>query len=379
MIKPSLFTHVKKFEFSGTRKSGKIALPTLKAAKYGYSNARVGAMKGLLLNKEFLIGLTHLGNVYSVIEMLERTYYKDNLVKFSIHYHGSDLVQIATSMHFAEIVNKLERITPESDKEAFGVILMKWDLINAKTILNAKRIGKKYEEIAPHIIPIGSFTEAEIKGLLSEEGEFFSKFAKTNLGRKFVSNTAIFGAELEKLFRYMGTTEVMKLEALLDMFYYSLYSSIGKFSAKEFETIAKLFRREIDFKNALIIVRLKQHGINNPNEIAKYFIKGGLKQFGSFAELIDAKDMRDGLMHVGKKFGFENAPANVVELEMMLNRKFASAKLAVFYRSILSIGAIFSFLFIKEEEINNLRKIAIGKEFGMPDEKISEMLIFPNS
>ncbi len=377
MIKPSSFVYVKKSGFIG-RSSKKVVWSVSKAMKYGYSNARVSAMKGLLLKKESLNELVRVDSINAMVEMLERTYYKDNFVKLSMHYHGSDLVQIATAMHFAEIANKLERIIPESDKEAFRVMLTKWDVINAKTILNAKRIGKKYEEVIPFIIPIGSFTEAEVKELLGETGEtFFLKFTKTNLGKRFISSRIASGIELEKLFLHIGSTEVMKLEALLDIFYYSLYSSIGKFSTKELESIAKMFRREIDFKNALIIIRLKQHGINDIKEIIKYFIKGGIKSFDSFAPLFNAKS-EDILILAGNHFGLKNTPKNTTELELMLNKKFASAKLNLFYRSILSIGTIISFLFIKEEEIDNLRKIVIGKEFGISDEKIKEMLVFPN-
>ncbi len=168
--RPSAFSFVKKTGFA--RRPGKgIRIPVMKAAKYGYSNARVSAMKSLLLKKEFLQELARVRSVDAVVEMLERTDYKDNLVKFSLNYHGSDLVQIASSLHFAGVVEKLGRITPEDDRKAFNVVLTKWDIVNAKTILNAKRIGKRYEDVAPFIIPIGSFTEGEVKGMLEGGGE----------------------------------------------------------------------------------------------------------------------------------------------------------------------------------------------------------------
>jgi len=41
----------------------------------------------------------------------------------------------------------------------------------------------------------------------------------------------------------------------------------------------------------------------------------------------------------------------------------------------MSIGAIAGFLFLKEEEMNNIRKIVRGKALGLPAERIAEMLI----
>lgn len=378
MAKPSAFAHVKK-SGSGRRAIGGSVLQLSRAAKYGYSNARVSAMKGLLLKKEFLNEMTRVGSMDAVVEMLERTYYKDDLAGLSMHYHGAELVQIASSMHFAEIANKLERITPEGDKDAFNVMLTKWDITNAKAILNARRIGKAYEDVAPYIIPIGSFTEDEVKSLLAKEGEnIYVKFTKTRLGRRLIASRVVPSAELEKLFARMGTEEIVRLDALLDAFYYSLYNTTRSLATKDLSQISGVFKREIDVKNASIIVRLKQHGITGAGEISKYFIKGGLKQLGSFSALIDARGAEETMKAAAKLFDLKVTPQNAVELETMLNKKSTAAKVGAFYRSVLSIGKILGFLFLKEEEINNLRKIAVGKEFGMQDAKIAEILVFPN-
>lgn len=373
--KPSAFAYVKKTGLAKRQPKGR-SLQISKGAKYGYSNARVHAMKGLLLKKEFLKELARVRSVDAVVEMLERTYYKDNLVKLSMHYRGSDLVQIATAFHFAEIVGKLERIAPEADRKALYAFLTKWDIINAKSILNARRIGKKYSEVAPFLIPIGSFTESEIKGLLEGGGDVFLKFAKTHLGRRIISSKLVWSTEIEKLFiGGMGSAEMAKFEALLDSFYYSLFSRPERFADSELAPMLKIFRKEIDMKNMSIIARLKRHGITAPAELQKYFIGGGLKQFSAFMPVIEVKKEEEMLKIAAKQFELKNVPSSQVEFETMLNNKLASAKTGAFYRSVLSLGTILGFLFLKEEEINNLRKIAVGKEFGIPDAKIVEMLV----
>ncbi|VVB98243.1 V-type ATP synthase subunit C [uncultured archaeon] len=375
---PSAFSYVKRTGFA-KREARSFALPVLKATKYGYSNARVRVMKSLLLKKDFLGELTRVRSVDAVVDMLEKTHYKDNLVKLSMHYHGSDLVQVATALHFAEVAEKLGRITPDGDRKIFNLILTKWDITNAKSILNARRVGKKYAEVAPFIIPIGSFTETDVKSLLEGSGEgVFLKFAKTPLGRRLLSGMAVSSTELEKLFMSFSSADIVKIEAVLDSFYYSLAGAITKTGAKDLGQMARISKKEIDLKNATIITRLKQHGIADRAAIEKYLIRGGSRQFSEYVQLIDAKSTEETLKAAARLFELKESPQTPAGLETMLNKKLAAMRLGAFYRSVLSVGTILGFLFLQEEEINNLRKIAVGKEFGMDDEKIREMLVFPN-
>ena len=69
--------------------SNMFEIPSL---KYGYSNARVKGMKGLLFKRDFLDELIKVGSVDSMIELLQRTHYKEELVALSVRYSGSELV-----------------------------------------------------------------------------------------------------------------------------------------------------------------------------------------------------------------------------------------------------------------------------------------------
>lgn len=355
-----------------------VSMPVVRASIYGYSNARVSSMKGLLLKKEMLLEMARMRSVDAVVEMLERTYYKDNLTKFSMRHHGSELVQVAGLKHFAQVAEKLRRITPSSDREAFEIMLMKWAIVNAKIVLHARYAGRKYEDVAPFLMPLGLLDQEDAKALFEGRGEaLFMKFVRTRLGKQIVESGAVSSTEIEKLFLNMGSAELIRLETLLDTFYYSLYAGNPAFARKDLEPIAKIFAKEIDLKNASIIARLKQHGIGDAKTMEKYLIPGGQKKPGAFDAMISAQGAPEALKLAAKMFGLRSVPADAVELEAMLGRSLAQAKLDAFYRSELSVGVIFGFLFLKEEEINNIRKIAVGKEFGTPEKEIEGMLVFP--
>ena len=61
--------------------------------------------------------------------------------------------------------------------------------------------------------------------------------------------------------------------------------------------------------------------------------------------------------------------------EVVFEHSIARRSLHALRRSQMSIGAIVGFLLLKEEEMNNIRKIVRGKALGLPMERIAEMLV----
>ncbi|MCX6769110.1 MAG: V-type ATPase subunit [Candidatus Micrarchaeota archaeon] len=61
--------------------------------------------------------------------------------------------------------------------------------------------------------------------------------------------------------------------------------------------------------------------------------------------------------------------------EVVFERSLARRSLKAMYRSVMSIGALVGMIFLKEEEMHNIQKIVRGKALGLPQEKVSGMLI----
>ena len=83
---------------------------------YGYSNARVKAMRTHLLTRAQLDEMSRVKSVPEIIEILERTHFKQDLVALSLKFSGVDLVRVALGKNAARTYCKLIRITPESGK-----------------------------------------------------------------------------------------------------------------------------------------------------------------------------------------------------------------------------------------------------------------------
>jgi vacuolar-type H+-ATPase subunit C/Vma6 len=96
------------------------------------------------------------------------------------------------------------------------------------------------------------------------------------------------------------------------------------------------------------------------------------------AKLIDAKDMSATLSLLRHRFPrmeVKGEGISLPELEAALDRSIASQKAHAFARSILSVGVVLGLLLLKEEEVNNLRKIAKGKEFRMSESDVRATLV----
>jgi V/A-type H+-transporting ATPase subunit C len=347
-----------------------IKLPPLggRAHKYGYSNARVKAMKGLILKPAILDEMIRVGNVEAMAELLQRTGYKSEIASASASYSGSMLIELAASRFFSKTARKLVRIAPASDREAINALLVRWDLMNIKTLLNARRLGKSYEDIRPFLFEVGGLDEDDFKRLLKAENSFHRELMKTGIGRKM-------GAVADEIGK--GLRDDPSLESAIDsLIYMFMDRTLEQVGGKETSDIRAILRHEADAKNAMIIERLKRHGIP-ADKIRKSLINGGTLKEQVLKRLIDAKDMNATVGALKGKFPtLEMKGENsLTELEVALEKSIAAQKAVAFRRSILSAGVMFGFLLLKEEEVNNLRKIAKGKEFRMPEADVRAMLV----
>ena len=351
-----------------------------RAMKYGYANARVKGMKGLLLNPAFLEELINVRTIDAMVELLQRTHYKEELVKLSLNYSGSALVEIGTAMQFTKIVKKVRILAPKDETAVIDGLLRRWDLLNLKTIINARRSGKKFDSIKPYIFEVGSITKEELEKIASaDENEVFMEIKKTDFGREmFSQSTAFFTTPAWNAFNaaVRNADNFLQIQTILDSYFYLLMDKVLNYKNNDVQLIRKIIKKEIDAKNILIISRLKL--ANFPKEkIKQYLIHGGTLKEYAINQIIEARDLIVIASIIKSKFHNIDIKENpsLVELEILLEKAIAAEKVAAFHRSILSIGVLIGFLLLKEEELNNLRKIAKAKEYGISENEVKQMLV----
>ena len=331
-----------------------------RALKYGYSNARVKAMKGQLLKQAFLEELIKVKSIEGMAELLQRSPYKADLSAASLEYSGARLIETAAARNFAGTVKKLVKIAPKDDRAALKALLVRWDLLNLKALLNGRRLKKNYDEVKPLLFDVGGLKEEEFRRILkADDNELVRQIRKSGLGGMVPSKMADPG----------------NLESAMDTNVYGMLDKGLSSGGKEALAIRRILKKEIDAKNIMIIERLKKHG-TPAAKIRAGLIKGGTLSEQMVAKMIEAKDL-PALMSIarGKFRRLELRGEKMTELEIAFEKAIAAEKVHAFAGAMLSAGVIFGFLLLKEEEINNLRKIAKGKEFGMSEPEVRSMLV----
>ncbi len=352
-----------------------------RALKYGYSNARIKVMKALLIDQSTRDELIRVRTVDGMIELLQRTSYKDDFTGEG-GYTGSQIIEIASARNFSRTVGKILRLAPKEDLPAVKALLRKWDILNMKTLIHAKIAGLGYRDIKPYIINTGGLPESEAERIMKADGdELFNELKKTEVGREMLSvSTAAFSKNMRRIFNnaLKNMNMFVQAESILDAYtYLFMDKGLAQVGGKEINYIRKILKKEIDARNILIVERLKRHKFGK-DEIHKYLIKGGTLRPSFIERLIEASDTQAVIPLIKSRFSkleMKEGKTSLTDLEIALEKALAAEKLAAFHRSLLSIGVVLGFILLKEEEMNNLRKIAKAKEFNIPEEEVKEMLV----
>jgi V/A-type H+-transporting ATPase subunit C len=354
-----------------------------RALKYGYSNARVKGMKGLLLKKSELDELLKVKNIDAVVELLQRTHYREELAKLSLLHRGSTLVELAAGSQFAKVAKKVLTMAPSDDRKVVEALLKRWDVLNLKTVVGARRAGKKWEEVRSFLVPVGSLSVSQMEMIFqADDRTLLEQIRRTDFGKDMLAeSSSLLTADAMAIFRggFSSMDGFLQLQVVLDAYAYAYVEKHLASDTKDAKSIKALFRKEIDAKNVAIVERLKARGTQK-EKIKSYVIRGGTLNDAAINALIEAKDFAAVLGIASKKLtGLEGEKADRIKdlpaLEIALEKALTLEKVRTFYRSILSIGTLLGFLLLKEEELHNLRKIAKGKEFNLPEEKLRETLV----
>ena len=348
---------------------------------YGYSNARIRARKAKILQWEFFTDLSNQDSIPGIAGMLERTYYKDLIVKMSERYVGSEMVEQAAGVHYAEVVSKVHHFVPDSAKPAIDALMQKWDFANLKAIITSKKLGRSWEQMRQFIIPAGTIPREQLQRIAAADGEkLFLEVRRTDVGRMMFSQSSalISGTELEQMFiQSMKQAKMLsQLHLMLDTAYFNFLLEGMNLPDAEAAMLRSIVRKEVIARNIINVLRLKAAGVTDPERVKRYLIRGSGLRPQALQRLLDAKSMKDVLSVTSHIFPLPGEePETLVDLEIAFQKRISEERMRTFYRSTVSLGTIVSFLFIKEEEMNNLRKIVRGVDYRLSPEEIKGTLV----
>ncbi|MFQ5920398.1 MAG: V-type ATPase subunit [Nitrososphaerales archaeon] len=342
-------------------------------------------MRALSLNflsKDYILNLLRARDVGEIVKQLASTWYGPHIERAASLYKPPELVEVALNRHLVGVNKIAMEAAPFSGKSAIRAYLAKWDIQNIELILSSKSLGKTITEtehflVSSRNLPAGvsggNIPHDEIKILLSQP----SVEAVVNQLVRYGYGTVL----MQRMGEYQKNADLGPMMAALQGYYYAALLEALKFYQGDEGVIRELIRAEIDKKNILSLLKAKETNLEK-DVIVHHLIEGGNIPTGQLGEMYTAKNVEELAGNLGTYYkleeGFEHykKTKSLTDFEAALDKFISETYFRRLKTLPLSIGTIFYFVMQAERERENLRKIAYGKHYNMPAERISSMLLF---
>jgi len=322
--------------------------------EYGYASTRVKAMEARLLSRKEMADLYGVSSLPEMTVMLQETSYKDALVRASQTYEGIELLLVGLQDAWLGTLRTIERIIPDRASPALDVLLREWEVQDVKTICAKTALG---QPLTLDELTLATDSGRKLCERLMEQKDWSSLI-------NVLKVSDYYGDAVRADERIVAQQDFRRLSQALDRAYAKQISDVIK--AKAHPNTRALLRLRQEFVQSMIVLRLKAYA--STAEIEKELFGTSspkvkaLLNAGSLEEAIALLDLPDEAMAAYK------AKPVLSTIELALEKKFVQAVLNTFRASVLNFGVIIGYLYLKSAEIANLKRLALGKYFGVEEQ-----------
>ncbi|MEW6088456.1 MAG: V-type ATPase subunit [bacterium] len=218
---------------------------------YGYINARVRAMKSVLLNRDFYEELLHTKEFMSLVNLLEKSPYRTEIDECVISKSGMSGVDEALKRNLSRNFRRILNFTAGEPHDLILLLLGRWDLHNIITLIRGKHIKATEEQISESLIPAGEL-----------DTPFLDQLNQQNTVKEIIDLLATWGspygkALIKKYKEYIEQNNPSVLELSLYKMYYQYVLDIVKNRSYDCKILEDLITYEVDAINTITILRLQ--------------------------------------------------------------------------------------------------------------------------
>jgi V/A-type H+-transporting ATPase subunit C len=338
---------------------------------FPYINARVRAMKSRLLDPGRIEELLALPSLDALIQALSNSPYAREMQEALARYSGLRAVDAALGQHFHRTTTKILSFADGKPKELIALILMRWDLANARILLRGKHFEYSEERILENLLPAGSLSEAALKELAAARS---LEDVIGGLGGQDHPFAPVLAGALKT---YQETKDLFYLEVALDRFYgtYGLRLTAGR--GHNEQVVRRLLSADIDATNVKTAVKLQgEHALTDEARL-RFFIPGGaVVTADHFLALTHPASVERGVKALRVAgFRIANVPDDPVAFERTINDEVNRAQRALYLGDPLGIDIVIAYLAMKANEVANLRLVARSKALGLTRDRVRKELV----
>ena len=334
------------------------------ALEFGYANARVRAMRSRLLKEEMVKEILGAESTSGIIGELLQTSYRKELDEFAGESIKENMVDFALKRNLERSVEEVIRITPRHYKKTMLTLLSKNDYQTIKIVINAKQNGYSFERISRLLIPSSVIGEKRIKAAF--------ECATIEESAHALADGTIYSEIVEgAMAAYRKSTNIIDFELAIDKgSYASIHSQASKLRSNDIN-MARIISLDIEMRNVMTALRAKHANIPE-EQLQSLLILGGITQISAILDAYrSAKDTLELAAGI-KSFDLskanevgESARQRMLGFETSMRKQFLKRCMMLLGSSMLSLGSLMVYFYMKSAEVSSLRNIANGKSYGI--------------
>jgi V/A-type H+-transporting ATPase subunit C len=353
---------------------------------FAYGNARLRARRGELFHDADYERLL-AEDVDGLVRALEGTPYARDVEGA----RGEDPLRrlhAAISSHLSRSLEEMRAFYAERARRLVDVLLSRFDLHNVLAVLRAKAAaGRPADDALRALVPVGWLVEP-VAGVILRENELAG--AVDALGHRMPDRER--GHVLQAAFsEYERTEDLAALERAVVTDHVERTTAALAAAGPEAETLLRFMRREIDERNLLIALRLKDalaSGAETEPPPSATRLPGGSVPTTAFEAALTAPAPPAVVAELGRLGDGTWRPAlqrwaasaDLVALERELERRRIADQCALFITGDpLAIDVPMAFTAAKRTEARNLRLLAEARARGLDAELVRRELLWPEA
>jgi V/A-type H+/Na+-transporting ATPase subunit C len=336
------------------------------------------------LPKETYASLLGAKDAGDLAKMLETSPYADEIVRARTTHPGSSMLELAINRTFVRRNRHAYDATPYAGRRVVAAYLGRWDIQNVELILSSKAHGRPLTETEDHLVSSREIPAGLYAGVMTLD-DFRLLLSQPSL-EATVAALAQFGygaTVLPLLEAFERTHDIFPVLSALDRQYYRDVGEAARFFQGDEWVVRGLLASEIDVRNALLLLKGKRSEMPL-SELLPRWIPGGTLAQEAAGDLYAARGVPELAERLAERFpsvaeGNEEFRdgENLSGYETALQRDRAARELRRLRTYPLSLSVIFAYLLRSEVERGDLRRLAFGKLYGLPNERLARLLVAP--
>jgi V/A-type H+-transporting ATPase subunit C len=345
---------------------------------YGYLNARLRAKKGSFLRPRDYESALGTASLEEMVTFLEGTPYKTEVIRALTATRGMAGVDEGLRRDFQHTIDQMVGSVSGRLQELVTIVLGRWEIFNIKTVLRGRHAGAPLETVMHNVLPFGRLGDVALQELARQQD---MKSAIDLLSQWSIPYARVL-REAYPVYREKGDLQVLEL-ALDRSFFASSLRGLDPTDQND-QIVADYLRREIDLLLVGYALRSVHHGVHE-GDSGSVFIPGGRSVSAVvYGRMLAARSLDDLMKAVPDPLYVRCLEAGMPSylehrrlsaLERSLETCFIKSMTAKMAGDPLSMSSVIGFLWLKLNEITNLRIISRGKYTLMPREEIEKYLV----